>query len=211
MNPARQRTSLVVLALCVTLPTMSDAQPSMDQRILELEARLQVLSERIDLLEQRPATDGPSTPPSAQLGADSTSADASGVVWTLGTRLADGPWRITHKAFDRGRGRVDLLLQITAPLQDPEHWAKVGGEVPMLLRMRGAYGIEHVQALTLARGNRLEPGAYIHLQADIDPARSAAVGQFIIELADASPARSSQSGGPDISNNSDQPKRGLQS
>jgi len=81
----------------------------------------------------------------------------------------------------------------------------------MLLRMRGAYGIEHVQALTLARGNRLEPGAYIHLQADIDPARSVAVGQFIIELADASPARSSQSGGPDISNNSDQPKRGLQS
>ncbi len=98
--------------------------------------------------------------------------------------VTDSPLRVTHKEFDRDRGRVDLLLQITAPLQDPEHWDAVGSEVPVMLRLRGADGVEQVQAFTLARGNRIEPGAFVHLIADIDPARAAAAGQFIIAPAD---------------------------
>ena len=111
-------------------------------------------------------------------------ATAAGIIWTLDARVTDSPLRVTHKEFDRDRGRVDLLLQITAPLQDLALWGEVGGEVPVVLRMRAANGVEQVQAFTLARGKRLEPGAFVHLIADIDPAHAAAAGQFIIAPAD---------------------------
>ena len=106
------------------------------------------------------------------------------MVWKLNPGVIDSPLRVTHKEFDRSRGRLDLMLQITAPLPEPQRWGTVGNEVPVELRLRAADGADYVQALTLARGNRLEPGAFVHLHADIDPARAATAGQLIIEPAD---------------------------
>jgi len=149
-----------------------------------MEARLRTLSDRIDLLERRAATAAANNT-AISAGTDhATSATAAGIVWTLDARVTDSPLRLTHKEFDRNRGRVDLLLQITAPLEHPERWDEVGTEVPLMLRLRGADGVELAQAFTLARGNRLDPGAFVHLIADIDPARAAAAGQLIIAPAD---------------------------
>ncbi|MGB5736483.1 MAG: hypothetical protein WBM40_18780 [Thiohalocapsa sp.] len=149
----------------------------MDQRMLELEARIRTLSERVDVLERRAVT--------AETGAESAMArGADGVVWKLDPGVTDSPLRVTHKTFDRKRGQLDLMLEITAPLQQPQRWGAVGSPVPVRLRLRAADGDEYVQALTLARGKRLEPGAFVHLHADIDPARAAAAGQLIIEPED---------------------------
>jgi hypothetical protein len=193
MHPPPQRLSVIALAIGIALPTLSlaqqlqdqppPAQEPIEQRMLDVEARLRTLSDRVDLLERRAVTAGVPTATGAGTG-QATGANAAGVVWTLDAQLTDSPLRVTHKEFDRDRGRVDLLLQITAPLQDPEHWDAVGSEVPVMLRLRGADGVEQVQAFTLARGNRIEPGAFVHLIADIDPARAAAAGQFIIAPAD---------------------------
>jgi hypothetical protein len=54
----------------------------------------------------------------------------------------------------------------------------------VMLRLRGADGVEQLQNFTLARGNRIEPGAFVHLIAEVDPALAAAAGQFIIAPAD---------------------------
>ena len=203
MHHPRQRTSVIALAIGIALPTLSLAQPlpdqpppalaspalpspaqeSIEQRMLEMEARLRTLSDRVDMLERRAVTAKTETTTSATTGTG-TSATAAGIIWTLDARVTDSPLRVTHKEFDRDRGRVDLLLQITAPLQDLERWGEVGGEVPVMLRLRGTDGVEQVQNFTLARGNRIEPGAFVHLVTDIDPARAAAAGQFIIAPAD---------------------------
>jgi hypothetical protein len=198
MHHPRQRISVIALAIGIALPTLSLAQPLPDQpppalpspaqepieqRMLEMEARLRTLSDRVDMLERRAVTAKADTTTSATTSAG-TSATAAGIIWTLDARVTDSPLRVTHKEFDRDRGRVDLLVQITAPLQDSEHWGEVGSEVPVTLKLRGVDGAEQVQAFTLARGKRIEPGAFVHLIADIDPARAATAGQFIIAPAD---------------------------
>jgi hypothetical protein len=204
MHHRRQPLSVVALAIGIAMPSMSSAQPSpeqqtparetparetIDERMLELEAQVRTLSERVELLEQRAVTAGPRASAAAGTGSGSRSGLASstsgaGIVWSLDPGVAGSPLRVTHKEFDRNSGRVDLLVEITAPVQDPQRWDEVGGDVPVMLRLRSADGAEHVQAFTLARGKRIEPGAFVHLIADIDPARAATAAQFIIAPTD---------------------------
>lgn len=191
MYTHRQSLSVITLAIGIALPSLSSAQTdpeqrppalqSMQQRLLELEARLHTLDDRLDRLEQHAVTAGASAGVEA---GQASSTTVAGIVWTLDARITDGPLRLTHKEFDRNRGRVDLLLEITAPLQDPARWDEVGGEVPVMLTLRGVDGTEHARAFTLARGQRIEPGAFVHLSADIDPARAATAGHFIIAPTD---------------------------
>ncbi|KAA6182974.1 hypothetical protein F2Q65_16760 [Thiohalocapsa marina] len=146
-------------------PATLPAQPT-DERLSELERQVSALAQRVMALENdRGATTLPPT---------------DGIVWQVGDALGNGVLKIAYKQFDPTSGRLEMLLQITAPLQEPERWTAVGAEVPLTATLRSADGSEISQAFRLARGGSTEPGAHLHLIAEIDPARAAAARQVIL-------------------------------
>lgn len=173
--------AVTLITLGIAQPLMADTEQQLRERVQQLEAQLRTLSSRVEALERRAIT--------ADQGGAGTSAtadaagDAGGVVWSIDDGVADNALRMSYKEFDRSRGKVDLLLEITAPLKEPRRWNRAGQEVPIRLRLRSADGTESLQALTLARAGRIEPGAHLHLRAEIDPAVAAAARQVIIEPA----------------------------
>ena len=52
--------------------------------------------------------------------------------------------------------------------------------MPLAVTIRTADGTEHHSVFKLARASRLEPGAHVHVQADLDPAQAAAARQLVI-------------------------------
>ena len=153
--------------------TQAGAEQTTDQRLSKLEGQVQSLTRRLALLERRTATAEPRD--------DAEPAD--GIVWTIGPDLDGGAFSVSQKTLDKNRGEVDLLLRINAPIEHPARWSEPGKEVPITLTLRTAAGIEKHTRFKLARATRLEPGAHLHIRADIDPAMAAAVRQMIIGLA----------------------------
>jgi hypothetical protein len=151
-------------------PGGATAAQTPEERIELLEAKLQALTERVTVLEDQVA------------GAGTASAD-DGVVWQLGPGLGGRPLRVSHKSLDAAHGVVELLLEITAPLADPARW-RVGVEAPVALTLRAPAGGERRLPMTLLRGAKLEPGAHLHLFAEIAPALLAGATQLRIELTD---------------------------
>jgi hypothetical protein len=160
----------ICLVGLVLLPSTALAEPSLDARVLALETQLRALTARVEVLERR----GGEGEPAAQ-------GDEGGIVWTLGAIVAGEPFRITHKQLDARGGRLDLLLEITAPLGEPMLWVDVGKAVPLAVTLRDADGVASVHRFTLTRGSSTEPGGRLHLTTEIDPARAAAARQVIIE------------------------------
>jgi len=160
----------IILAGIVSLPSLALAESGLDARVLALEAQLRTLTARIEALEQR-----------GDAGESAAQGDEGGIVWTLGAIVAGEPFRITHKQLDARHGRLDLLLEITAPLGEPRLWVDVGKAVPLAVTLRDAEGAASVHRFTLTRGSSTEPGGRLHLTTEIDPARAAAARQVIIE------------------------------
>ena len=162
----------VAVAVCAALlPLGSQADDAAQQRLLELEQQLQILTGRVELLERRAAAPQPGV--TAGLPAD-------GVVWSFDDYVNGTQFKVSHKSLDKHSGRLDLLLQTMAPLADPDQWTDVGSTVPIALTLRSVDGAETHTTFTLGRGARLEPGAHLHLQATIDPLQAAAVRHLII-------------------------------
>jgi len=177
-GPARaaRLPGIIALALLALAPAAGSAEPRADARLSALEARVAELEARIAALEQR------------DQARDSGEADPdTGLVWTLADDPALGAFRISYKQLDAGTGRVELLLEITAPLEDPARWAgpgvAPGTPVPLQVRLRSPDGRETIAPLTLIRGTSADPGARLHLGASVDPAPAAAARQLIIEPA----------------------------
>ncbi|MCF7983242.1 MAG: hypothetical protein K9L70_02470 [Thiohalocapsa sp.] len=148
-----------------TLPAVAD-----DERFLELERRLQALSRRIAILEQRTGASDPAQPVNA----------GGGPVWTFDSYIDDTPFKVTHHALDEARGTVDLLLRVTAPLADKAAWSSAGTALPIGVTLRAADGVEGYAAFALMRATRVEPGAHLHVRATFDPALAAAAGQLLV-------------------------------
>lgn len=145
------------------------AEQTVDQRLTVLEQQVRALTQRLKAVEGRTAT--PAGNPEHQV---------QDVVWSFDAYLDSSPFKVTYKRFERKSGKVELLLQITAPLERPDVWTGVGRPVPIGLTLRTVGGAEGRAGFTLKRGGGVDPGAFLHVQAQIDPARAAAAGQLII-------------------------------
>ncbi|WP_295888355.1 hypothetical protein [uncultured Thiohalocapsa sp.] len=156
-----------LLGAAVALPAVAGQTPA--ERIELLEAKVRVLTERVTALE-------------ADRG-DTAASEPGGIAWVLGDDLRGRPFRIAHKALDLDDGRVELLLQITEPVQATERWM-LGGPAPIRLILRAADGSERHLYMTLLRGASFEPGRHLHLLAEMDPALAAATSQIVVEHAD---------------------------
>lgn len=155
-----------------------DADHPITARVLQLEAQVRALTERLSALERAGAAQHTAASAEAQPGV----AD-SGVVWLIDDYIGNSPFRVSHKEFNAAQGRIELLLQVTAPLNDPAPWSTPGARVPVAVTLRGADGEQARQHFMLGRGTRTEPGSHLHLYADIDPASAAAARQLVVEHA----------------------------
>ncbi len=151
------------------------------------------LLERIDALEAetaRLASDiarlqRPEPPPAAEADSSSgTEHQNSAPNWRLGAGLDGKPISIVEKTFDKASARVEALVRIEAPLADLAAWPSQPGQpLPILLEARDiGGGIALQQPMTLLRGTRLEPGAYLHIGADLPPEVASRLGLLQLRL-----------------------------
>ena len=163
---ALRLSALPLLALTLAAGSALAAQTP-EERILLLEAKLNALTERVQALEGATAPEAASQP------------DNTGVAWPFGAAVSGTPLRVSHKSFDINKGRLDLLLEITAPLPDAAAW-RTGNPSPLAVTLRSPAGTNRTLPMTLLRGARLEPGGQLHQAADMEPALTAAATQLQI-------------------------------
>ncbi len=169
LQPAAYRWRLPAVAVAalasVALLEPAAAEQTSEQRIERLEAQIRALTDRV-----------------AGLEADRSAAAAEDrdAPWLLGDDLRGSPFRIVHKTLDADRGRVELLLQITAPVAAPERWMP-GGPAPIRLTLTAPDGRDQSLYMTLLRGASFEPGKHLHLLAELDPSAAAAASRLQIE------------------------------
>lgn len=145
------------------------AGQALDGRIMQLEAQVRALLERVQALEA-----------SAAVPVVASAAD-DGVVWTFGDPVDGSPLKVSYKGLDRNAGSVELLVQVTAPLADPAAWT---ASPPLRVTLHDVDGGSTEARFALVRGSRVDPGAHLHLRATVDPARAAAARQLVIGGAD---------------------------
>jgi hypothetical protein len=152
----------LVLALLQVSDTMAD-----DLRLQQLEARLEEVLRRLERLESQ-GTQGTST---------TSLRSEDGVQWSFDLNLSQEPFNVTHQSFDRASGRFDLLLKVVAPIRDPKTWQVApGAPVPVVAVLTLADGTANESVVFhLARGPKLDPGAKLHLKAEIATEQAAAV------------------------------------
>jgi hypothetical protein len=156
--------ALLFAAVIVLLVGLRDDEP--DPRLEALDARIDSLTARLDLLEQRRQSDKP---------APNTATDRTGsepaIQWRFGPGLDGIPLLVAEKTFDRRRGRVEILLQIKAALTDADDWSTQPGQsVPAQLTVKDVTGaVVSDRSMTLLRGASHEPGAFLHLAAELPP------------------------------------------
>ncbi|MCF8004522.1 MAG: hypothetical protein K9L32_10010 [Chromatiaceae bacterium] len=169
MKPAILFVVLLFAVILNQLFNRTGADPDADlvTRLAQLEARTELLTKRLADLEQAAQAAVPSTNQPATTTA-ATSKD-SGVDWRLGAGLQGDPLRVAAQTFDQRRGRIEVLLEIKAPLPDADAWPRQPGlQVPVVMIARDSSGaVAAEQALTLIRGASQEPGVYLHLGAEL--------------------------------------------
>jgi hypothetical protein len=149
---------LPLLALAGPLAA-GDFDPQM--RLDGLEARLEGLNRRVQALESLLRESG-SAPPSVK-GEPS---------WEPDEYSGSSPFQILQTSLDRESGRAELLLEVVAPIPDLAAWAAVprGDAVPLILTAGQANGRPATAvSWRLERATRFDPGARLHLSAQLEP------------------------------------------
>jgi hypothetical protein len=164
MKPVILFAALLLALILIQSVSRTSAAPDTDMaaRLAQLEARTELLTQRLAQIEQAaPLMDQPAAATPMTTAASTDSA----VDWRLGVGLQGEPLRVAAQTFDQRRGRVELLLEIKSPLADAAAWPRQPGmEVPVILVARDSSGeVAAEQPMTLLRGPSQEPGAYLHL------------------------------------------------
>ena len=175
------RRVLFLIALAVLLaalpPGAMAKKPSLqevEQRVQQLEQRYRDLLERVEIME------------STTFGVVAEEADLrvpgeDAVVWTFDDYLDKRPFKVLYKSLDREDGQIELLLQVTGAVPDANAWTGKEKEVPVAVTLRTAAGRETHATFKRQRGNRVDPGANIHVRADIGVEQAALARQVIVQ------------------------------
>jgi hypothetical protein len=158
-----RRAAWLLLLLAAAGPLASDEIDPLT-RIDGLEARLEGLTRRVQALETVLRESGP-----LASAAPTVKGEPS---WELDDYSRTSPFQVLQKGLDRQSGRLDLLLDVVAPIPDLADWSSVdrGEAVPLMLI--GDTGDGEALApvrLRLERATRFDPGARLHLSAQLEP------------------------------------------
>ncbi len=118
--------ALAVILAGVLLAPVASGLAQMDPaiKLLELEARIDQLTRRVDALEAG-AQAGMEGAPGVRMGKD--------LAWHFDGYLVETPFKVSQQELDRKTGRVDLLLNLVAEPTDGDQWraAQVGDSLPV--------------------------------------------------------------------------------
>lgn len=101
--------------------------------------------------------------------------------WTFDPPFDGTGLTAVHYALDPKTGTLDLLLRIEAPLADPAAWSRPN--VPVIAVVDDGSGSLVRAGFKLLRGQRLEPGASLHLRGRVPIAAAAKAGHVRVGLA----------------------------
>jgi hypothetical protein len=150
------------------------AQDDTSARLLELEARVQQLTRRVDALEAL-AQAGMDTGPGVRTDKD--------LVWHFDRYLAESPFAVSQQELDRKTGQVDLLLSLAAEPADADLWreVQVGGQVPVEVEatLTGGVVVGPV-SFTLYRRTSFRVGSQVHLLAQLPVSDPKAIRRLTI-------------------------------
>ena len=143
---------------------------ALETRLAAVEARLERLAMEVEALREPPAPTASAPNPSAP-----ASGNAEAVAWHFGPKLDGEPLRVAAETLERAHDRVELLIEIKTPLATAAGWPRApGAPTPLVVIARDSAGAVIAELpMTLLRGSRLEPGAYLHLGAQL-PAQTGA-------------------------------------
>lgn len=165
-NPAEpsnmQRALPILFAIALTFPvTPCLAQGDPAAKLLELEAQIDRLTRRVEVLEAG-ALAGADGGPNVRTGKD--------LAWHLDSYLADSPFKVSQQELDRKTGRVDLLLNLVAEPADGDLWraAQIGDPVPLeVTATLAGGGTVGPIVLSLHRRTSFDIGTHVHVQAQL--------------------------------------------
>lgn len=171
MKPAILFAALLLAVLLIQSfsRTSADLDPDLAARFARLEARTEQLTNQLARIEQAAQASPPTDQPAAATPATTATSMGSAVDWRLGAGLQGDPLRVAAQTFDQRSGRVEVLLEIEAPLSNADAWPRQPGlQVPVIMITRDSSGaVAAEQPLTLIRGPSQEPGAYLHLGTEL--------------------------------------------
>jgi len=152
--------AILAIVLLVTVPP-GRAAGDTAVKLLELEARIDQLNRRVEVLEAG-AVAGAEGGPGVRMGKD--------LAWHLDSYLVDSPFKVSQQELDRKTGRVDLLLNLVANPADGDLWraAQTGDPVPIEVtaNLAGGGAIGPV-AFILHRRTSFDIGTHVHVLAQL--------------------------------------------
>lgn len=163
---------ILIFAAVLLIQTFDHDTSALETRLATMEVRLARLSKQVEQLQKDALPTGPSpAQPASQRALQTAVASSSddAVAWRLGVEVDGEPLRVAAKSLDRAQDRVELLLEITAPLNDAKAWPRQQGQLaPVSVFVKDSGGsVIAEMPMTLLRGLRREPGSYLHLGAQL--------------------------------------------
>jgi hypothetical protein len=152
--------TILAIALMVTVPP-GLAEGDTVVKILELEARIDQLNRRVEVLEAGAVASAVGGP-GVRMGKD--------LAWHLDGYLVDSPFKVSQQELDRKTGRVDLLLNLVAEPADGDLWraAQTGDPVPIeVTATLAGGGTVGPVPFALHRRTSFDIGTHVHVLAQI--------------------------------------------
>ena len=150
-----------LIALPLLVPgALTLAQEDSSVKLLELEARIDQLARRVEVLE------------AGVLAGDAGAEMRMGkdLAWHFDSYAGESPFKVSQQELDRKTGRVDLLLNLVAEPADADRWraAQTGDALPIdvtaTLADRGTVG---PIPFTLHRRTSFTIGTHVHVSAQL--------------------------------------------
>jgi hypothetical protein len=147
-------------------------------RVLELEARLERLTRRLEVLEAAQANaEGP----------DALMRSGKDLAWQFDAYTGDSPFKVSQQELDRQTGQVEILLQLVAEPEDAAIWraADPGAAAPLEVKatLSGGTVLEPV-TFAIKRQTGLEVGRQVHLQAQFPEGDAKAIRRLVVRHRD---------------------------